>query len=70
MSQELCHLIVGQLVNASELSDMALMIESGWRSGQGVWQFMMDNPIVFGMMLGGAGATLIRRWFWRWRSLR
>ena len=33
MSQELCHLIVDQLVNAPEISDMAVMIEAGLSSG-------------------------------------
>jgi len=37
MSQELCHLVINQLVNASELSDMAIMIESSLKSGYGVW---------------------------------
>jgi hypothetical protein len=68
MSQELCHLIVDQLINAPEISDMAVIIGSGLRSGQGIWQLMMDNPIVFGMVLGGACATFLRRWFWGRRS--
>ncbi len=70
MSQELCHLIVDQLVNVSEVSDMAVLIESGLRSGQGIWQLMMDNPIVFGMVLGGSCATFIRRWLWGRRLKR
>lgn len=67
MSQELCHLIVDQLVNAPEISDMAVMIEAGLSSGQGIWQLMMDNPIVLGMVLGGSAATFIRRRLWRAR---
>jgi hypothetical protein len=65
MSQELCHLIVDQLVNAPEISDMAVMIEAGLSSGQGIWQLMMDNPIVLGMVLGGSVTTFIRRRLWR-----
>ena len=68
MSQELCHLIVDQLVNAPEISDMAVMIEAGLSSGQGIWRLMMDNPIVLGMVLGGSVMTFIRRWVWRTRS--
>ena len=62
MSQELCHFIVERLVNADEVNHMAVVIESALVSGQGIWQLMMDNPIVFGMVLGGACATFLRRW--------
>lgn len=64
MSQELCNFIVERLVNADEVNHMALVIESALVSGQGIWQLMMDNPIVFGMVLGGACATFLRRWLW------
>lgn len=68
MSQELCHLIVDQLVNASEISDMAVMIEASLSSGQYIWQLMMGNPVVFGMVLGGSVVTFMRRCLWRIRS--
>jgi hypothetical protein len=37
----------------------------GVESGQGIWQLLMDNPIVFGMVMGGGVATYIRKWFFK-----
>jgi hypothetical protein len=70
MSQEVCALLVEKLVNSEELGEMAETIQTGLDSGQGIWYFLLDNPMAFGMLIGGGLATWMRRWAYRQISLR
>jgi hypothetical protein len=65
MSQAMCELLVDKLINSDELGEITETIQVGVESGQGVWQLLMDNPIVFGMLMGGGIATFIRKWFFK-----
>ena len=65
MSQAMCELLVNRLVNSDELSEISETIQVGLESGQGIWQFLMDNPIALGMLIGGAIASLIRQWIYK-----
>ena len=68
MSQEVCALLVDKLVNSEELGEMAQTIQTGLESGQGIWYFLLDNPMAFGMLIGGGLATWMRRWFYKDRK--
>jgi hypothetical protein len=70
MSQEVCALLVDKLVNSEELGDMAQTIQTGLESGQGIWYFLLDNPMAFGMLIGGGIATFLRHWFYKQTSAR
>ncbi len=70
MSQEVCALLVDKLVNSEELGEMAQTIQTGLESGQGIWYFLLDNPMVFGMLIGGGLATWMRRWFYKETLIR
>ena len=70
MIQEVCALLVDKLVNSDELGEMAQTIQSGLESGQGIWYFLLDNPMAFGMLIGGGLATFLRRWFYRQTPVR
>ncbi len=70
MSQEVCALLVDKLVNSDELGEMAQTIQSGLESGQGIWYFLLDNPMAFGMLIGGGLATWMRRWFYKETLIR
>ncbi len=70
MSQEVCALLVDKLVNSDELGEMAQTIQSGLESGQGIWYFLLDNSMAFGMLIGGGLATFLRRWFYRQTPVR
>ena len=59
MSQAMCELLVNRLVNSDELGEISETIQVGLESGQGIWQFLMDNPIAYGMLIGGSIARLI-----------
>ena len=63
MSQAMCELLVDKLINSDELGEITETIQVGVESGQGIWQLLMDNPIVFGMVMGGGVATYIRKCF-------
>jgi hypothetical protein len=39
-------------------------------SGQGIWYFLLDNPMAFGMLIGGGIATFLRHWFYKQTSAR
>ncbi|MFM8461239.1 MAG: hypothetical protein ACKOAB_04075 [Polynucleobacter victoriensis] len=70
MSQEVCTLLVEKLVNSEELGEMAQTIQTGLESGQGIWYFLLDNPMAFGMLIGGGLATWVRRWFYKETLIR
>lgn len=70
MSQEVCALLVDKLVNSEELGEMAQTIQTGLESGQGIWYFLLDNPMAFGMLIGGSLATWMRRWFYKETLIR
>lgn len=70
MSQEVCALLVDKFVNSEELGEMAETIQTGLESGQGIWYFLLDNPMAFGMLIGGGLATWMRRWAYRQTLLR
>ena len=63
MSQTMCELLVDKLINSDELGEITETIQVGVESGQGIWQLLMDNPIIFGMVMGGGFAAYIRKWF-------
>ena len=65
MSQAMCELLLDKLINSDELGEITETIKAGVESGQGIWQLLMDNPIVFGMLMGGGIATYIRKWFFK-----
>ena len=70
MSQAMCELLADKLINSDELGEITETIQVGVESGHGIWQLLMDNPIVFGMVMGGGVATYIRKWFFkRYRSV-
>ena len=62
MSQAVCELLVNRLINSEELSEISETIQVGLESGQGIWQFLMDNPIAFGMLVGAGSMSLLRQW--------
>ena len=70
MSQEVCALLVDKLVNSEELGEIAQTIQTGLESGQGIWYFLLDNPMAFGMLIGGGLATWMRRWFYKETLIR
>jgi len=70
MSQEVCALLVEKLVNSEELGEMAETIQTGLESGQGIWYFLLDNPMAFGMLIGGGLATWMRHWFYKKTMVR
>ena len=70
MSQEVCTLLVEKLVNSEELGEVAQTIQTGLESGQGIWYFLLDNPMAFGMLIGGGLATWMRRWFYKETLIR
>ena len=70
MSQEVCALLVDKLVNSEELGEMAQTIQTGLESGQGIWYFLLDNPMAFVMLIGGGLATWMRRWFYKETLIR
>ena len=70
MSQEVCALLVDKLVNSEELGEMAQTIQTGLESGQGIWYFLLDNPMAFGMLIGGGLATWMSRWFYKETLIR
>ncbi len=70
MSQEVCALLVDKLVNSEELGEMAQTIQTGLESGQGIRYFLLDNPMAFGMLIGGGLATWMRRWFYKETLIR
>lgn len=70
MSQEVCKLLVEKLVNSEELGEMAQTIQTGLESGQGIWYFLLDNPMAFGMLIGGGLATWMRRWVYKETLIR
>ncbi len=70
MSQEVCALLVDKLVNSEELGEMAQTIQTGLESGQGIWYFLLDNPMAFGMLIGGGLAKWMRRWFYKETLIR
>lgn len=65
MGQAVCELLLDKLINSDELGEITETIQMGLESGQGIWQLLMDNPIVFGMLVGGGVATYIRKWFFK-----
>lgn len=65
MSQAVCELLVNRLVNSNELTEISETIQVGLESGQGVWQFLMDNPIASGMLLGAVATSLLRQWVFK-----
>jgi hypothetical protein len=65
MSQAMCELLVDKLINSDELGEITETIQVGVESGHGIWQLLMDNPIIFGMLMGGGIATYIRKWFFK-----
>ena len=65
MSHAVCELLVDKLIDSGELGEITETIQLGLESGQGIWQLLMDNPIVFGMLIGGGVATYIRKWFFK-----
>lgn len=70
MSQVMCELLVDKLINSDELGEISETIQVGVESGQGIWQLLIDNPVVLGMLVGGGVATYIRKWFFkRYRSV-
>ena len=70
MSQEVCALLVDKLVNSEELGEMAQTIQTGLESEQGIWYFLLDNPMAFGMLICGGLATWMRRWFYKETLIR
>ena len=70
MSQEVCALLVEKLVNSEELGEMAQTIQTRLESGQGIWYFLLDNPMAFGMLIRGGLATWMRRWFYKETLIR
>ena len=70
MSQAMCDLLVDKLMNSDELGEITETIQVGVESGQGIWQLLIDNPVVLGMLVGGGVATYIRKWFFKcYRSI-
>ena len=67
MPQILCEVLVSHLADHEQIQDIAQFIQIGFQSGQGIWQALMNNPIAFGVVVGGAIAVFIRRWWWRIR---
>ena len=65
MSQTMCELLVDKLINSDELGEITETIQVGVESGQGIWQLLMDNPIIFGMVMGGGVVAYIRKWFFK-----
>lgn len=65
MGQAVCELLLDKLINSDELGEITETIQMGLESGQGIWQLLMDNPVVFGMVVGGGLATFIRKWFFK-----
>jgi hypothetical protein len=58
--QNTCNQVVTKLANSQEFTEIAQALDTGLQSGMGVLQLLMDNPMVMGMLLGGAGTSYVR----------
>jgi hypothetical protein len=58
--QNTCNQVVTKLANSQEFTEIAQALDTGLQSGMGVLQLLMDNPMLMGMLLGGAGTTWVR----------
>ncbi len=65
MNQAMCELLVDKLINSDELGEITETIQMGVESGQGIWQLLIDNPVILGLLVGGGVATYIRKWFFK-----
>lgn len=60
MSEDICQRLLGELPNSESLTEMTQHIQAGIESGMDIWHFLIDNPLVLGMLLGGVSVSYLR----------
>ncbi len=60
--KEVCDQVLNKLTHSDGLADLVHAIDVGIESGMTAWNLLIDNPVILGMLLGGAMSTYLRRW--------
>ena len=60
--REVCDQVLNKLTHSDGLADLVHAIDVSIESGMTAWHLLIDNPMILGMLLGGAMSTYLRRW--------